>query len=96
MFHAVASVEITEIGLLWEEASASDTGVNAGDITIGTASAGAQVVAATAYNVAAAAGSYQALTLAEGTLAAGASVFASHDQAVGAGTFRLIAKYYLV
>ena len=95
VFHAVAEIEITEIGLLWEEASASDTGINAGDITIGTASAGAEIVAATAYNVAAAAGSYQALSIAEGTVAAGASIFPSHDQAVGAGTYRLIAKYYL-
>ncbi len=95
-FHAVAAVEITEIGLLWEEASQDDTGVHEGDVTIGTATGGAQVVAATLYGDNQAAGSYQALTLAEGTVAAGASLFVSHDQSTGTGTYRVILKYYLV
>ena len=96
VFHAVASVEITEIGLLWEEATDA-SGVDGGDVTIGTASGGAQIVAATAFDVSQAAGDYQALALAEGTLAVGDTVFVSHDQAASeAGTFRVVAKYYEV
>lgn len=87
LFNAVVASEILEAGLLWNEASAADTGVNGGDATVGTATGGGEIVAATAYGVAAASGSYQALTLVDGTLAAGDSVFWSHDQAVGAGTY---------
>ena len=96
VFHAVASVEITELGILWEEATGA-SGAAEGDITIGTASAGAEIVAATSYSVSQATGAYQALSAAEFTLAAGDSVFVSHDVAdSAAGTYRLVAKYYLV
>ena len=95
VFHAVAATEIAEIGLLWEEATDS-SGVEVGDVTIGTATGGAQIVAATAYAVSQASGDYQALTIAEGTLAAGDSVFVSHDQIAEAGTYRVVAKFYEV
>ena len=96
VFHAVASVEITELGILWEEATGA-SGAAEGDITIGTATGGAEIVAATSYIVSKATGAYDALSAAEFTLAAGDSVFMSHDQAAGAaGTYRLVAKYYLV
>jgi hypothetical protein len=94
-FHAVAEVEITEIGLLWEEGSQDDTGVHEGDVTIGTATGGGQVVAATTYTDNTSPGDYQALSLAEGTMAAGTSMFVSHDQSTGTGTYRVIFKYYL-
>ena len=92
IFHAVTACEVLEAGLLWEEGSAA-SGLEGGDITIGTASGGAQIVAATAYTVSQASGAYVALTIAEGTLAAGTSVFASHDIASGAaGTCRVVMK----
>ena len=96
-FHAVAACEILEVGILWVEATGT-TGAAEGDITIGTASGGAQIVTAAngVYTVSSAAGSYDALTISEGTLAAGDTVFASHDQATGAaGTFRLQFKIRL-
>ncbi len=95
IFHAVAALTLTEIGLIWEEASADDTGVHEGDVTIGTTTGGAEIVAATAYGDAAAAGSYQALSFASGAMAAGTSMFASHDQSTGAGTYRIQFKYDL-
>lgn len=91
VFHAVTACEILEAGLIWQEAT-DTTGAQVGDITIGTASGGAQIVVATAYATAQASGSYQALTLVTGALAAGTSVFASHDQVVEAGTYRLLMK----
>lgn len=95
VFHAVASIEISEIGLLWEEATDA-SGSDTGDVTIGTTAGGAEIVAATAYAVSQASGAYQALTIAEGTLAAGDSVFVSHDQIAEAGTYRVVAKFYEV
>ena len=92
VFHAVAAAEILEAGLLWNQASAA-SGLEGGDITIGTASGGAQIVAALAYSASQASGAYTALTLVDGALAAGTSVFAHHDIASGAaGTFFLIMK----
>ena len=95
VWHAVKAAEILEIGLLWEEATAA-SGAAEGDITVGTASGGGQIVTADAYDVSQATGAYQALTLAEGTLTAGQSIFASHDIAdSAAGTFRLLLKIRL-
>ena len=95
VLHAVAALTITEIGLLWEEATGA-SGAAEGDITVGTASAGAQIVTAAAYGVSKASGTYDALTIVSGAVAAGASVFASHDIAAGAtGTYRLMIKYDL-
>ena len=92
VFHAVGASEILEAGLLWNQASAA-SGLEGGDITIGTASGGAQIVAALAYSASQASGAYTALTLVDGALAAGTSVFAHHDIASGAaGTFFLIMK----
>ncbi len=94
-FHAVAALTITEIGLVWHEAT-GNTGAAEGDITIGTASGGGQIVAATPYVVSKAAGSYQALTLASGAMAAGTTMFVSHDQAPSAdGTYHVQFKYDL-
>lgn len=91
-FHAIAACEILEIGIVWVEATGT-SGPAEGDITVGTATGGGQIVAAVAYPLSAAAGAYTALTIVEGTLAAGDTVFASHDQATGAaGTYRLLMK----
>ena len=80
---------ITAAYLVWQEATGA-SGAAEGDITIGTASGGAQVVAAAAYTVSKATGSVSALTLVSGALAADASVYASHDQAASAdGTYYL-------
>lgn len=80
---------ITAAYLVWNEATGA-SGAAEGDITIGTASGGGQIVTATAYSVSKASGSVQALSLASGALAANASVFASHDQAASAdGTYYL-------
>ena len=93
VFHAVTGITITEIGIVWNEATAA-SGATEGDITIGVASAGGQIVAATAYDVSQATGAYQALTIVDGEVDAGQSVFASHDIAAGAdGTYFIVAKY---
>ena len=92
VFSAVTASEILEAGLIWNEATAA-SGAAEGDITIGTATGGGQIVAADGYDVSQASGAYQALTLVTGVLAAGAEVFASHDQAAGAdGTYFLQLK----
>ena len=92
MFNAVTACEILEAGLIYEEATVTSD-ADEGDITIGTASAGGQIVAATPYAVSQASGSYQALTIVAGALAAGTSVFASHDEAANAaGTVRVQLK----
>ncbi len=94
VFNAVTASQILEAGLVWNEATvASDS--NEGDITIGTTSGGAQIVTATSYGLSQASGAYQALVLeaAGVSLAAGTSVFASHDDAASAaGTYRLLLK----
>jgi hypothetical protein len=94
-FHAVAALTITEIGLIWEEASIG--GAAAGDITIGTASGGGQIVSAVngAYGASQAVGSYQALTLTTGAMTAGQELFISHDQVAEVGTCRVQLKYKL-
>ena len=95
VFEAVAGAEILEIGVVWNEATGA-SGAAEGDITVGTATGGAQIVAAFTYPVSTATGAYSALTIVEGTLAAGDSVFASHDQAAGAaGTYFLQMKIRL-
>ncbi len=87
VFHAVTASEILEAGLIWNEATAA-SGALEGDITIGTATGGAEIVVADSYDVSQATGAYQALTLVTGVVAAGAELFASHDQASGAaGTY---------
>ena len=78
IFHAVTAAEVIEAGLIYEEATET-SGVQSGDITIGTATGGGQIVAATSYANSQASGAYQALTIAAGALAAGTSVFVSHD-----------------
>jgi hypothetical protein len=86
-FHAVTACEILEAGLVWQEATGT-TGAADGDVTVGSATGGAQFVVADAYDISKASGSYQALTLVTGAMAAGTSVFWSHDQAASAaGTY---------
>ena len=92
VFSAVKACEILEAGLIWNEATAA-SGALEGDITIGTATGGGQLVTAFTYPVSTATGTYSALTLVTGVLAAGAEVFASHDIAAGAdGTYFLQLK----
>lgn len=93
VFHAVTACQILEAGLMWEEATGT-SGAVLGDITVGTTTGGAELVAATSYPLSTASGAYTALTLVTGVLAAGDSVFASHDDAgTGfAGTYRLLLK----
>ena len=92
IFHAVSAVEVLEVGLLWNEASAA-SGLEGGDITIGTTTGGDQIVAATAYLVSQSSGTYTALTIGTAAVAAGTSIFASHDIASGAaGTCFILMK----
>lgn len=92
VFHAVTACEILEIGLLWNEASGA-SGLEGGDLTIGTASGGAQIMAAYTYLPSMASGTLTAMAIVSGALAAGTSVFAHHDIASGAaGTFFLQMK----
>jgi len=90
ILYADRALLITSAFLLWNEATGA-SGAAEGDITIGTASAGAQIVAATTYAVSKATGSIQSLSLVDGAVAATGSVFASHDVAAGAaGTYFLV------
>ena len=94
VFNAVTACEVLEAGILWNEASAA-SGLEGGDVTIGTTTGGAELVAATAYGTSKSTGTYDALVLkAAGVeLAAAASVFVSHDIASGAaGTYFLQMK----
>jgi len=82
-------VRILKAWILWNEATGA-SGAAEGDVTVGTATGGAQIVVADAYDVSQATGSVQALTLVAASefLAADAEVFVSHDQAAGAaGTY---------
>jgi len=92
IFNAVTACEILEAGMIWEEAT-DTTGAQVGDLTLGTTTGGAEICAATSYGVSQAAGAYQACTLVSGALAAGSSVFASHDDnGSEAGTYRVQLK----
>ena len=92
VFNAVTACQILEAGLIWNEATGA-SGAAEGDITIGTATGGAQIVTADGYDVSQSTGAYQALSLVTGVLTAGQSVFASHDIAAGAdGTYFLQLK----
>ena len=83
------TLNINSAVLIWNEATAA-SGAAEGDITIGTTTGGAGIVAATAYGVSQATGAVTSLTLAATTLAANAEIFASHDVAAGAaGTYYL-------
>lgn len=95
VLHAVAAMTIKSAYLVWQEATTA-SGAAEGDITIGVATGGAGVVGATAYAVSKASGSKQALTIASGAVAAGESVFVSHDVADGAaGTYYLFLEVEL-
>ena len=92
IFNAVTASEVIEAGLIWEEAT-DTTGSEAGDVAIGTTTGGVDIVANTAYGVSQASGAYQALTITDGGLDAGDSVFASHDDSgAEVGTFRFQLK----
>ncbi len=94
-FHAVAALTITEIGLICEEATPA-TGSVDGSIKFGTATGGGQITAAIPYAASQAIGDYQALALASGAMAAGATMFINHvDAGTTAGLFRIIIKYDL-
>ena len=95
-FHAVAALTITEIGLIWDGEATAGSGAAEGDVTIGTTTGGAEIVAATSYAVSKAVGTYQALSLASGAMAAGTEMFVSHDVAdSAAGQYRVQFKYDL-
>ena len=86
--YAVAALTITSIELIAQEAFGASTGP--GDITIGTASAGAEILAATGYTASLASGANQSLTsgIVSGAVGADGSVFQSHDTATSdAGTY---------
>ena len=86
--YAPAALTITKIDLIWVEATDA-SGAASGDITIGTASGGAEIVTAAngAYAVSQAAGQNQNLTITSGALAADGTVFQSHDTVTEAGTY---------
>jgi hypothetical protein len=90
--YAPAALTITRIDLIWQEATTA-SGAADGDITIGTASGGAQIVTATAYGNSQASGSNQELTIASGAVAADGTVFQSHDQSVGGGAGTYVCQY---
>lgn len=92
IFHAVTACEILEVGIIYNEATET-SGAAEGDVTIGTTTGGGEIVAAYTYVAAQASGTYKALTLVSGVLAAGTSVFVSHDIAAGAvGTVQVLMK----
>jgi len=92
IFNAVTASEILEVGIVYEEATETSAAAE-GDVTIGTTTGGAEIVAAYSYVAAQATGTYAALTLVDGALAAGDSIFISHDIAAAAvGTVRVLMK----
>ena len=92
IFNAVTACEILEAGIIYNEATET-SGAAEGDVTIGTTTGGDELVEAYSYKAAQASGTYAALTLVTGALAAGDSVFVSHDQADGAvGTVQVQLK----
>ena len=96
VFHAVAALTITEIGLLWTEATTASLPTT-GKVAVGTTADGQQVVADTSYAQSQAVGDYQALTPASGAMAAGTSLFFQHavQSSSAAGEARLVVKYDL-
>jgi hypothetical protein len=93
MFNAVTASEVLEIGLLWTEATDA-SGADSGDITVGISSGNGDIVSAAngAYAVSKAIGDYQALTISDGELVAGESIFFSHDIVAEAGIYYVLAK----
>ena len=92
IFHAVTASEIIECGMIYNEATGT-SGAAEGDVTIGTTTGGAEIVAAVSYAISQATGTYVAFSLVSGVLAAGTSVFVSHDIAASAGgTVRVLMK----
>jgi len=93
LLRAELGIQIFDAYILWNEATGA-SGALEGDITIGTVTGGAEIVAATPYAVSQATGAKQQLVLVNGVLNQGQVVFASHDQASGAaGSFYLVLWY---
>lgn len=87
------ALTIVRAYLVWAEATGA-SGAAEGDITIGTASAGSEIAAATAYTASKAIGTHSDLVIKNGAVAAAGSVFASHDVAAGAdGTYYLFLEW---
>ena len=79
------ALRILDAWLLYNTAATTASAV--GDVTVGTTTGGAEIVAAASYTASAASGAVQALTLVINSLANGAEVFVSHDDAgAGAGS----------
>ncbi len=94
VFHAVTALTITEIGVVYTEATDADPG--AGTVAVGVTTGGVEVVAAVQHDANQSVGDYQALTVADGAMAAGESLFLNHVQAASeAGIYRLMFKYDL-
>ena len=91
VYHAVSASTVLEAGILYVEGTET-SGAAKGDITIGIASGGGEIVAATAYQVAKASGYYQALSIVDGEVAAGESIFVSHDDSDSVGTVHVQLK----
>jgi len=94
VFYFQQAATIHRAWIVWNEATEA-SGPAEGDITLGTTTGGAELVAATAYAASKATGSIQNLTLLLGGKVAGSSaIFASHDQAASAtGTYFLCVEY---
>lgn len=90
---ALGALTILRAYLVLAEATGA-SGAAEGDITIGSATGGNEIVAATAYAANKAIGTHQDLTLKNGAVAAAGTVFASHDIAAGAvGTYKLFLEW---
>ena len=78
--------------MIYNEATETSSAAD-GDVTIGTTTGGNELVEAVSYVPAQATGTYAAFTLVTGDLAAGDSVFISHDIATGGvGTVQVLMK----
>lgn len=96
VLHFDVAFQIVDARLVWNEATPA-SGSLEGDITLGSSTGGAEIVAATSYPASQATGATTALTLVTGLLTAGQSLFISHDQASGsAGTcYVQLRGYYM-
>jgi len=90
--YSAAGLLVVGIELIWQEAT-DGAGAEVGDVTVGVTTGGAEVVVATAYAVSQATGQRQGLTILDGILEQGQSLFLSHDTVAEAGTYIPVIYY---
>lgn len=96
LYYATQKITIVSATVVYTEATDS-AGAASGNVKIGTAAAGTQIVAATALGVAKAVSSITELTLVAPNVPAGGVVWVRHTgvAATDAGKYRVMIDYYV-